>query len=341
MVEASLVAAGTIVGFVVLSKSHTKPTLGFIRINFSLYTVVITVAGLMLISAFFIMFAGNSAAREEAGMWVANITASAAAILGLILFSKHRSGPHSKVHAALAIGLVLWLGSRIIETWFNAIIPTLLSEEELHHVYPGDFLLTFVTPGDLEILEEAFGGSFGLIYGLFTALKIGGFSFFNYHLFKASKLFESRSSKKLAIAATMAPAIFLTIISIAYLDVLLNQIVLPDLVVHFGYVISISTMMVPSTMLLVVLRKDTKKYLFWVLSSLSLLSFVIAYSWQAFVPVGPNPEQYLDWLEQNGWLSALLFGGDYLLMAFALIWEIRASKKEHHEKIQNDGQQAN
>lgn len=340
LVEAMLVVAAGVTGYAAFRHSLHKEKHGMFenvidryirKIRFTIPTVVIAVAGLMLVAGFFIIFAGDKTAQETVAMWVTNVTTSVAAGLAVILFVKKRSGPHSKIELALAIGLVLWLGSRAVETWFNMTIPGLLPEEVLHHVYPGDFLLTFVTGHDLEVFNEALGGSFGWIYGLFTALKMGGFALFNFHLIKASRLFADRYGKKLSIAAMVAPAIFLGIIATAYVDVLLGQILLQDLAIHFGYVILISMMMVPSSILLVVLRKETHKELFWILSTLSLLSFVVAYSWQAFVPVGADSEQYLEWLEQNVWLSALLFGGDYLLMAFALLWEIRTHKAEHHE----------
>lgn len=339
LVETMLVVAAGVTGYAAFRHSlHKEKSViesvidRYIRkIRFSIPTVVIAVAGLMLVAGFFIIFAGDKTAQETVAMWVTNVTASVAAAFAVILFVKKRSGPHAKIELALAIGLVLWLGSRAVETWFNMTIPALLPEEVLHHVYPGDFLLTFVTGHDLEVFNEALGGNFGWIYGLFTALKMGGFALFNFHLIKASRLFADRYGKKLSIAAMVAPAIFLGIIATAYVNVLLGQILSQDLAIHFGYVILISMMMVPSSILLVVLRKDTHKELFWILSTLSLLSFVVAYSWQAFVPVGADSEQYLSWLEQNVWLSALLFGGDYLLMAFALLWEIRTHKAEHHE----------
>lgn len=342
LVETMLVVAAGVTGYAAFRHSLHKEKQSAIesvidryirKIRFTIPTVIIAVAGLMLVAGFFIIFAGDKAAQEAVAMWVTNVTASVAAAFAVILFVKKRSGPHAKIELALAIGLALWLGSRAVETWFNMAIPALLPEEVLHHVYPGDFLLTFVTGHDLEVFNEALDGSFGWIYGLFTALKMGGFALFNFHLIKASRLFADRYGKKLSIAAMVAPAVFLGIIATAYVDVLLGQILLQDLAIHFGYVILISMMMVPSSILLVVLRKDTHKELFWILSTLSLLSFVVAYSWQAFVPVGADAEQYLSWLEQNVWLSALLFGGDYLLMAFALLWEIRTHKTEHHKSV--------
>jgi hypothetical protein len=348
LVEVALIIGTGFVGYVAFRRSYPRqPTPSeketvivestfdkiFSGIRFSVPTVIIAVVALMLIAAFFIIFAGEKTAQESAGMWVTNITASVAAIFAIINFAKKKSGPYAKTQLALMMGLVLWLGSRGVETWFNMLVPTLLAEEVLHHVYPGDFLLTFVTGHDLDVMNEALDGNFGWIYGLFTALKMGGFALFNFHLINASRLFADRYGKNLSLIAMIAPAIFLGMITTAYLNVLLGQILLPDLAIHFGYVILISMMIVPSTILLVVLRKDTKNELFWILSTLSLLSFVVAYSWQAFVPVGPNPEQYLTWLDQNVWLSVLLFGGDYLLMAFALLWALKNEKMEHREKL--------
>jgi hypothetical protein len=164
---------------------------------------------------------------------------------------------------------------------------------------------------------------------------MAGFAFLAFHLFEACKLFSNKYGKKLVLASLVTPGIFLGAIITSYFVVLLDRIIIQDFVIHLGYAIFIAMAAVPSSILLVALRYDRHSSAFWILSTLSLLAFLVAYSWQAFVPVGPDPETYLEWAEQNVWPSALFFGADYMLMAFAILWEIKAHAKDKQHTTHN------
>lgn len=163
-------------------------------------------------------------------------------------------------------------------------------------------------------------------------LWLAGYPFFAYNLFATYHEFRGRFSKRMLVASIAGNAAFL-----AYLIPL--TIGLSDLstsdgaamfAVLIAYPIMNAVLTVPALPILVGLWREKPWSIPWIFKSLSLFCIVVTDSWFAFI--------ILSGLYEQVWLSSMLFGAEYLIMAGGLLWfnKFLIAYKEHS----NGGSQA-
>ncbi|HEX2615295.1 MAG TPA: hypothetical protein VHL10_07365, partial [Nitrososphaera sp.] len=145
-------------------------------------------------------------------------------------------------------------------------------------------------------------------------LWLAGYPFFAYNLFATYHEFRGRFSRRVLVASIIGNAAFL-----AYLIPLtasLSDLSTGEGVAMFSVIIAYPVMnailTVPALPILVGLWKEKPWSLPWIFKSLSLFCIVVTDSWFAFIVISGLYEQV--------WLSSMLFGAEYLIMAGGLLW---------------------
>ncbi|MEO9363246.1 MAG: penicillin-binding protein activator [Nitrososphaera sp.] len=145
-------------------------------------------------------------------------------------------------------------------------------------------------------------------------LWLAGYPFFAYNLFATYREFSSRSSKRVllaSIACNVAFLAYLVPLTVGLLD-LSRQEGWMMFAILAGYPIMNAVLMIPALPILFRLWKERPWSIPWIFKALSLFCIVITDSWFAFIIISRLYEQV--------WLSSLLFGAEYLLLAGGLLW---------------------
>jgi ABC-type branched-subunit amino acid transport system substrate-binding protein len=231
-----------------------------------------------------IIFFAETNSKEFYSNWIIIINASIASSLAIFLVYKLKfHGLHGKTHAALAVGLVLWLSADIVWAIYQLvleIVPPMPSA--------ADYLWLF------------------------------GYGFLGYYLFMTYKEFQKKFNfgKKALVTSIIGNAIFLSyIIALtANLSVLTSSKGIQMFAFLVAYPILDSILMIPAIVILVEFRKEPAWFTPWICESLGIFLVAISDSWFAVIVLTSLVEQV--------WLSAVFFAAHLLVMAAGLLWYI-------------------
>jgi branched-chain amino acid transport system substrate-binding protein len=145
-------------------------------------------------------------------------------------------------------------------------------------------------------------------------LWLSGYPFFAYNLFQTYREFQKRINKKILIASIIGNAIFLGYLVPLTVDLsdLSSQAGTAMFAIIIAYPVSNAILTIPALPILLGLWKHKPWSIPWTFKALSLFCIVVTDSWFAFIVITGLQEQV--------WLSSMLFGAEYLIMAGGLIW---------------------
>jgi hypothetical protein len=145
-------------------------------------------------------------------------------------------------------------------------------------------------------------------------LWLAGYPFFAYNLIVTYHQFHNRFNRRVLLASIIGNVIF-----IAYLiplTISLSDFSSQESAVMFAvliaYPIMNAVLLIPALSILIGLWKERPWSIPWTFKSLSLFCIVITDSWFAFILITGLYEQV--------WISYMLFGAEYLIMASGLLW---------------------
>jgi hypothetical protein len=237
--------------------------------------------------------------RQSTSLWILNITAAAAAGLGILAIYRHGPhGIHGRSYVFLTLGLVSWFAADATELYYYVV-----EGEEQKLVSISDFLW------------------------------LAGYGFLSAHLFTVIGSLHSYIRRR-AILIVSGISILFVGYNIHLLLPLSEEYIsmgedndLVAFIITFTYPILDLILIVPSCIILISLRKDFQHFIPWVLASLSLLINAIA-----------DDGYVLDFVNGNThslWFWNLFYVTDFIIMAGALFWynrfhisdELRKKKK--------------
>jgi len=218
--------------------------------------------------------------KHSISLWILNITAATASILGIIAICRYGiQGLHGKSYLFLALGII---------TWFSA-----------------DFTLLYNYYA-LGIEEQR-------LVTITDALWFAGYGFLALHLIIVIRSLHIRIKSKLIIIISIITVIF---ISYNLVNILSYDFPTDDdfiaIIVTILYPILDFILIVPSSIILVTLRKDYEYNITWSLFSLSLLVNSIADDGYVKDFVTGNSE--------NLWFWKLFYITDFIIISGALLW---------------------
>ena len=218
--------------------------------------------------------------KHSVSLWILNITAATASILCIIAICRYGiQGLHGKSYLFLALGII---------TWFLA-----------------DFTL-FYNYYALGLEEQR-------LVTITDALWFAGYGFLALHLFTVIRSLHIRIKSKLVIIISIITVIF---ISYNLVNILSYDIHTDDdfiaIIVTILYPILDFILILPSSIILITLRKDYEHNIPWFLSSLSLLINSIADDGYVKDFVTGNSE--------NLWFWELFYITDFIIISGALFW---------------------
>ena len=219
--------------------------------------------------------------KHSISLWILNITAATASILGIIAICRYGiQGLHGKSYLFLALGII---------TWFSA-----------------DFTLLYNYYA-LGIEEQR-------LVTITDALWFAGYGFLALHLFIVIRSLHIKIKSKLVIIISIITVIF---ISYNLVNILSYDFHTDDdfiaIIVTILYPILDFILIVPSSIILVTLRKDYEYNITWSLFSLSLLVNSIADDGYVKDFVTGNSE--------NLWFWKLFYITDFIIISGALLWD--------------------
>jgi hypothetical protein len=234
--------------------------------------------------------------RHSISLWILNTTGAIASTLAIIAVWRHGvHGLHGKSYLFLMLGLI---------SWFSA-------ELTLMYYY-------FV----LDIEEHR-------LVSLPDGFWFAGYVFLALHLFTVLRSLRSTIKPRIVVLVSIATLLFViyNVFSLISSKSLVD-VDLAAFIVTIAYPILDLTLIIPSAIILVSLRKDYQHSIPWFLSSLSLLVNAIADDGYVNDFVSGN--------SQNLWVWDLFYVTDFIIMAGALFWynkfhisnEIRNAKME-------------
>jgi len=213
-------------------------------------------------------------------LWALNICGALASILGIVAVYRHGlAGNHGKSYLFLTLGLIAWFCADVTLTYYYYVYG--IKEQKL--VSFTDFLWSI------------------------------GYIFLSLHLLLIVKELGGRIRPKVLIIpviATFAFIIYEYVTIISYGSYRISDI--GALVVTVAYPILDMSLMIPSIIILLQVRKDYEHSIPWLLASLSLLVNAIADDGYVHDFVRGN--------SQNFWIWDLFYISDFIIMAAALFW---------------------
>jgi ABC-type branched-subunit amino acid transport system substrate-binding protein len=251
-------------------------------IKFSRRNLFIGLAIAIIISDSIIYFA-EIKNKEIYSNWIIGINASIAATLATFVVYRHKNlhGLYGKTHAALAIGLILWLSADII--W------------AVYHIA-------------LEIVPPVPSAA--------DFLWLSAYGFVAYYLYMTYAEFHKKFnfSNKALIVSVIASIFFLSYIIAITVNLSdlssLRGVAMFSVIV--AYPILDAILIVPAIVILVNFRKEPLWFTPWICESLGIFLIAISDSWFALVVLTSLVEQV--------WISALFFAAHYLVIAAGLLW---------------------
>ena len=237
------------------------------------------IIGSVLIISSIIIFS-ESHDRYPLILWALNITGAFASILGIVAVCRHGlSGNHGKSYLFLTLGLISWFSADVTLTYYYYVFG--IEEQKL--VSFTDFLWAV------------------------------GYIFLSLHLIIIVKELGERIRSKTLILPALATFTFILYEAITIISNGSSRISdFGAFAVTMAYPVLDMSLMIPSIIILLHVRKDYEHSIPWFLSSLSLLVNAIADDGYVHDFVGGN--------SQNFWIWDLFYIADFIVMAAALFW---------------------
>jgi len=218
--------------------------------------------------------------KHSISLWILNITAATASILGIIAICRYGiQGLHGKSYLFLALGII---------TWFLA-----------------DFTLLYNYYA-LGIEEQR-------LVTITDALWFAGYGFLALHLFTVIRSLHFKIKSKLVIIISIITVFFISynLVNLFSYDIHTDDDFIA-IIVTILYPILDFILIVPSSIILITLRKDYEHNIPWFLSSLSLLVNSLADDGYVNDFVTGNSE--------NLWFWELFYITDFIIISGALFW---------------------
>lgn len=234
---------------------------------------------LVVFSANSIIIFSDSHIQHYLSLLTLNITAAIASILGIIAFCRYGfHGHHGKSYLFLTLGIIFWFGADFI-LFYNYSVGI----EEQRLVTITDFLW-------------------------FT-----GYGFLALHLFITLRYLTIKIKSKVVILVSISTTLFVSynIVNLLSFDYNIEDNYF-SIIVTLLYPVLDFLLIIPSSLILIALRKDFEHNIPWFLSSLSLLINSIADDGYVNDFVTGSPE--------NIWFWELFYVTDFILISGALIW---------------------
>jgi len=218
--------------------------------------------------------------KHSVSLWTLNITAATASILCIIVICRYRiHGLHGKSYLFLALGII---------SWFSA-----------------DFTLLYNYYA-LGIEEQR-------LVTITDALWFAGYGFLSLHLFIVIHSLHIKIKTKVVIVVSIITLIFIiyNIVNLLSYDFHTDDDFIA-IIVTILYPILDFMLIIPSSLILITLRKDYEHNIPWFLYSLSLLVNSIADD--GFV------KDFITGNSENLWFWKLFYITDFIIIAGALFW---------------------
>jgi hypothetical protein len=218
--------------------------------------------------------------KHSTSLWILNITGAVASTLAIIAVWRHGvHGLHGKSYLFLMLGLICWFSAELTLMYYYYV----LGIEE--------YRLVSLTDG----------------------FWFAGYVFLTLHLFIVLHSLRSTIKSGIVVLASIVTLLFViyNVFSLISSEFLID-VDFAAFVVTIAYPILDLTLIIPSAIILVSLRKDYQHSIPWLLSSLSLLVNAIADDGYVNDFVSGN--------SQNLWTWDLFYVADFIIMAAALFW---------------------
>jgi len=218
--------------------------------------------------------------KHSISLWILNITGATTSILGIIAICRYGiQGLHGKSYLFLALGVI---------SWFSA-----------------DFTLLYNYYA-LGIEEQR-------LVTITDALWFAGYGFLALHLFTVIRSLHFKIKSKLVIIISIITVFFISynLVNLFSYDIHTDDDFIA-IIVTILYPILDFILIVPSSIILITLRKDYEHNIPWFLSSLSLLVNSLADDGYVNDFVTGNSE--------NLWFWELFYITDFIIISGALFW---------------------
>jgi hypothetical protein len=218
--------------------------------------------------------------RHTSSLWALNITGGIASSLAIIAVWRHGlQGLHGKSYLFLMLGLISWFSAELSLMYYYYI---------------------------LHIEEHR-------LVSLADGFWFAGYVFLALHLFTILRSLRSTIKIEIVVLASIAAVLFVTfnVLNLMSSEFLID-IDFTAFVVTITYPILDLSLIIPSAIILVSLRKDYQHSIPWFLSSMSLLVNAIADDGYVY--------DFVNLHLQNLWIWDLFYVTDFIIMAGALFW---------------------
>jgi hypothetical protein len=222
--------------------------------------------------------------RKYTSLWILNITAAITSGLGIISVYRHGlHGIHGKSYLFLTLGLLSWFSADAAELYYHLVE----GHEEQKLVSISDWLW------------------------------FAGYGFLSAHLFTMVSSLHGYIRRRVILMVSVISVLFVgynihLLLSSDFISVGEGNIDFVALLVTVAYPILDLTLIVPSGIILIGLRKDYQHSIPWFLASMSLLINAIADDGYIHDFVSENSESL--------WFWNLFYITDFVIMAGALFW---------------------
>ena len=254
--------------------------------------ILILAITVSIIIANYIIIISDPHHRLATALWTINITAATASSLGIVAVYRHGiRGLHGKSYLFLTLGLISWFSADLTLLYYYYALG--IEEQKFVTVTDGFW---FIGYGFLSI-------------HLFTIIK---------SLRRSSNDANNVINRKFVIVGSLIIAVVFAIfngfnlMSSELIGIAEEKLDLTSLVVTFAYPILDLILIIPSSIVLVKLRKNYQHSIPWFLSSLSLLINAIADDGYLIDFANGNSQHLVFW--------DLFYVADFIIMAGALFW---------------------
>ena len=218
--------------------------------------------------------------KHSSSLWVLNITGAIASSLAIIAVWRHGvHGLHGKSYLFLMLGIISWFSAEFTLMYYYYI---------------------------LHIEEQR-------VVSLADGFWFAGYVFLALHLFTVLRSLRSTISIGIVVLASLATILF---VIFNVLNLLSSEFLIgvdfTAFVVTITYPILDLTLIIPSAIILISLRRDYQHSIPWFLSSLSLLVNAIADDGYVY--------DFVNGDSQNLWIWDLFYVTDFIIMSGALFW---------------------
>jgi hypothetical protein len=248
--------------------------------NPTLKTLVFAMVTTIVIANSIIVFS-EADKRHSIALWVLNITAFTASALGVVTICRYGiHGIHGRSYLYLTIGIILWCSADFVVLYSYYALP---AEER----------------------EKA---------SIADALWFIGYGFLSLHLFTVLCSVYKTINLKLAVMVALLCLLFIfyNLFALFSSENILKDIDLTAIIVTIAYPVLDLTLIIPSILVLLSLRRDYQQSIPWFLSSLSLLINALADDGYVYDFANGNMG--------NLWFWELFYVADFIIIAGALIW---------------------